>query len=143
MKTYHKPLFAILLTLISSCSKVKNELSTKPNQLEGKWKITGYIDDTGIDYYSTTIPACEKDNIITYGTNNSVSIDEGAVKCDLGDPQVITGKYTLNSDGVNIKTYAGNEGDDYDDFQITLLNETTLKLKDPDNKNVITYTKNK
>jgi hypothetical protein len=141
---YYTLLFAIL---ISACSKNNIIGDNTPtvvieNHLYGNWKITGYTQN-GVSIYNQ-LPQCEKDNIISYNVNNYLSINEGATLCDLQDPQVIIGRYSLNRDNIHIETYAGNEGDDLDEFEIMVLNETTLILRDYidiNNKIVITYTR--
>lgn len=131
--------FSILVFLFS-CKKNDDQSSDPKNSsIVGKWKITGYTYGNGTDYFNTTMPLCEKDNLITYTSANKVSIDEGGTKCDLADPQTVTETYTISTNGININTYGGTEGDDLDDFEIILLNTTTLKLKDTYGNNLITY----
>lgn len=69
-----------------------------------RWKINAvYIlttdgKDTILDYYSS-MKNCEKDNYIQFNTNHSVSVDEGAEKCDASASQITTdGTWSLNMD---------------------------------------------
>lgn len=122
--------------------KVKLDPVAVAIKLIGPWKITGFIKRSGVDYFNTTMPLCEKDNIITY-LNGYVSIDEKSLKCNLTDAQIVTHKSTIGE--YMLRTYAGNGGDLVEDFEILLLNETTLKLKNISNNNsindIITYTR--
>jgi hypothetical protein len=105
----------------------------------GKWKITGYINNKGYDYFNTTMPACEKDNIITYSTGNVVTLDEGNIKCNSGDPQMFSKTIIIPNPILNddINTYSGSRFDDEVGFinlsatparEVILLNQTTFKL---------------
>jgi hypothetical protein len=48
---------------------------------------------SGIDI-SSSLPACQRDNILRFMTNGTGTIDEGATKCNAGDPQ--TSNFTWN-----------------------------------------------
>ena len=107
----------------------------------GRWKITGYGNNFGINYFSTSMPACEKDNVITYTFLNGiykVELDEGVSKCNTGDPQTYAPKTLLSNPiiGNDINTYSGSrfggnrvfELYDTPAVNITTLNQTTLQL---------------
>ncbi|WP_231490573.1 lipocalin family protein [Pedobacter sp. Leaf170] len=132
---------AYVVALTISCIKkdVDPDLTGVAAKLQGKWMITGYINDMGQDEYQS-MPGCEKDNIITY-EKYTVSVNEGSFKCDATDPQSFSSTFTLNGNGVDLLTYTGNEGDDLDEMKIVYLDETTLKLKDAISNLTITYTK--
>lgn len=135
-----------LFSAIASCKKDTTENKPTPTPTEdpilGKWKITGYIDADGENYYNIDMPTCEKDNIITYSKGNIVSIDEGPTKCYPEDEQVVSDGYVFNPDKTQITTYAGNEGDDLDKFDVISLSQTTMVLGEPgEPKSRITYTK--
>jgi len=94
----------ILLVNIFGC-KSKSEpeppRSAKERQLSGnKWKLNA----------AETIPAipginalnyleeCYKDNIYTFLPGGTLSVDEGSSKCNVENPQVITGEWKLSHD---------------------------------------------
>lgn len=140
------PASAFLLLLFLGCNKSENDQDTSAQSLLlGKWKITGYTqvsNGTSSDYY-VTMPPCAKDNVITYSSNNNVSLDEGATKCNQSDPQLVSETYTIN--GSQITTYTGDEGDDLDQGTIISLTSTTLIISfdggAPNDKGIITYTR--
>lgn len=129
------------MLLIISCIKknIDPDVDGVAAKLQGKWIITAYINDMGQDEYSG-MPACEKDNVITYD-KYTVSVDESTFKCDVSDPQGFSSTFTLNGNEIDLLTYTGNEGDDLDEMKIIYLDETTLKLKDAVSNITITYTK--
>lgn len=143
---------AILLLFTLSCGKaeigtdIDGKVKLDPTAVEikllGPWKITGLIKGSGVDYFNTTMPACEKDNTITY-MNGYVNIDEENLKCNVLDAQTTTKKFIIGD--FTLQTFAGNKGNLFDVFEILSLNETTLKLKNISyNSNVndvITYTR--
>lgn len=106
----------ILLACAPSCKKEKKTTPTPtPTPVDtpyskytalttDKWKITNvYVTastgDTSIFYYDDLMKDCEKDNFYTFTTAASISVNEGATKCDISAPQDTTdGKWELNSD---------------------------------------------
>lgn len=115
MKIY-LPLLVFVLLLLSACSKEddssattntpqaskKELLTTKPWKYKSWTVAPGLKDSLGntfIDYYAY-LPQCEKDDIITFATTGSVTIDEGPSKCDENDPQ----------EQINVWSFSNNEG---------------------------------
>jgi hypothetical protein len=131
----------VSLVILSACSKKENDFEADGvvSKLQGRWMITGFINNDGENIYSS-LPACEKDNIISYD-KYTVSVDEGSFKCDASDPQSFLSSFALKSNGFDILTYVGNDGDDLDDMQIIFVDDNTLKLKDAEGSGVVTYTK--
>ena len=93
-----KKLAMILFTAavaLSSCSKDDDDNNNNPsgpvintaNLTVKPWKATG-LTIGGADFWSIA-EECEKDNIYTFKTDNTYIEDEGATKCDSGDPQII------------------------------------------------------
>lgn len=95
MKTKIIICISLILILGMACNKKDTDeyLTGVAEKLQGKWMITGYINDMGQDEYSS-MPACEKDNVITYD-KYTVSVDEGTFKCDPTDPQRFSSTFTL------------------------------------------------
>lgn len=151
MKNQIKLSLIILVCVFFSCGKkeigtevdgkVKLDPTAVAIKLIGPWKITGFIKASGADYFNTTMPACEKDNMITY-LNGYVSIDKANLKCGGEDSSPVTNKFTIGD--FTLQTFSGNAGNLLDNFEIILLNENTLKLKNVGNNNIgdiITYTR--
>jgi hypothetical protein len=101
-----KLLFFIALTfLVLSCEKDKDH--TKKELLSIKnWILVAESISTAFYYNGVPITdtysqydACIKDDIASFETNGTYSLEEGATKCDVNDPQVFeTGTWTFNSD---------------------------------------------
>ena len=103
------PLTAVFLTILwASCSK--NHSVDNPNNTntttslvtQASWKY----DTSGIDLNKdgivdvggdSLIKACEKDDIYTFKSDSTGTIDEGAVKCNVSDPQTVPFKWSINS----------------------------------------------
>lgn len=88
---------------ISSCKKDDDNNSTPANNNNSgggstptktemltakKWKVVG-LTVGGQDFYAQ-MDACDKDDTYEYKTDGTYIEDEGATKCDPGDPQEIT-----------------------------------------------------
>ena len=72
------------------------------------------------------LKTCEKDNTIQFNANGSGTIDEGAAKCNVGDPQTraFTWSFLTNETLLQINTslFAGGTGN------ITLITLTETQL---------------
>ena len=137
-------IFALSVFTFSSCKKKEDEPvieptpppPTKTELLTGKnWRLTAFICDPPYDFFGTGTPIsnvyaqfspCDKDDILLFKTNNTYVQDEGATKCNTGDPQIIaTGPWTFNSTESIITQDAGTSNSQ--DFNILQLDATTLK----------------
>lgn len=141
MKHISAPLLVISFILIlSGCQKSSSGDGTKTNQEKltaSSWKYENAkidVDNNGTG--DTNIPAgllqpCQTDNILTFSTNTTGTIDEGQLKCNAGDPQSLPFTYSLtnNETVINFSTaiFAGVGGD----FKIITLTDTELALSKP------------
>lgn len=126
------------ITIFSGCQKdesTSNTPKTKTELITSKaWKYNdAKIDTDNNGTGDLALPAgfvesCQTDNTITFTTNGSGSIDEGATKCDAGDPQSIpfTWSFTNNETNINFSSavFAGIGGD----FKLVSLTETDLVI---------------
>ena len=125
MKTSNNILMLCIIasfTLFASCKKDKKDTtptttSTKTGYLtKGAWKITAEkykMNGSGwIDIFSMLDP-CDLDNTTTFFPNFTVINDEGAIKCNMTDPQSTTSPWAFGTgetslilqDGVDTYTY--------------------------------------
>lgn len=102
----------VILISFSSCKKDSDtpvEDTTTPTELltAGNWLTTAITINPGVDIGNGVIltdlfsqlDACEKDDLLIFNTNGTVTADEGAVKCDANDPQSVNdGTWTISSD---------------------------------------------
>jgi len=127
----------VLLISISSCKKDEETTTPTPKKtnyelLVGKgWVVSSATSSTPIDWNddgnrSTDIyaqmDACDKDDFTTYNVNNTYITDEGATKCDPGDPQTWSGIWLLSSDQTTLNQ-------DGESAIIKGITETTLSLE--------------
>jgi hypothetical protein len=78
---------------------------------------------------SSFVNACYKDNTMIFQANGNGSLDEGATKCNAGDPQTtnFTWNFTNNGSTLNVTggIFAGQSGS----FTVITLNETQMVLQ--------------
>lgn len=96
---------ALALTITISACKKKDNTKTEPTKTEnlksGKWKLAElkFTNTNGEQDLLGTIEECSRDNYYYFNTDNSITVDEGSVKCNSSDPQTTTdGKWELTSD---------------------------------------------
>jgi hypothetical protein len=116
--------------LFSSCNKNDNPPAPKTKtQLlsQGTWKFLSA--KVGGTDYSSSLQACQKDNILTFTTAGTGTIDEGAIKCNpVTDPQTspLTWNFasgeTILHVSVSLFSGLGN------DFTLISLTETELTV---------------
>lgn len=103
-------------------AKTKTELIS-----QSTWKFD-HATSGGADV-TAFINACYKDNLVTFAANGTGQFDEGATKCNAGDPQTMnfTWSFTTNETVLNVSgaIFAGQSGN----FTIITLNETDLVLE--------------
>ena len=140
MKNYFKLLSLLALAMVVTFSAYKkdddNNSKTPIDYLTaGNWKVTGMtinpaITVLGIEYsdvYTLFIEDCVKDDLIKFNTDGTLTEDEGATKCDSGDPQTTNdGTWTLSDDGLTITI--NYPGDDPEVATVKTLNGTNLVI---------------
>jgi hypothetical protein len=129
MKNYLS--IAILASvLLGGCTKNDTSPKTKAELLtSGSWKQTGAQYKVGAgawtDYYSNISP-CTKDDIITFKADGTLTLDEGATKCDPSDQQVSSGMWLFQNNETVLSTSVGISA------EIEVLNQNTLQVVFPD-----------
>lgn len=123
-------LFTLLTSIIAisfSCSKDDNGTpqKTKTELLTtGTWKFSSATSG-GIDV-SSFLQSCQKDNIYTFATGGTGTVDEGPTKCNSGDPQTspFTWAWLSNETMLQLSTtlFSGAGGD------VTLISLTETEL---------------
>lgn len=123
-----KQLFSILLPALVLISLASCKKDSKKSNMElitqSAWKLqTVGIDGdkNGTVDLEDAVDACTKDDLTTFATNGTGTVDEGASKCDPADPQ--TTSFTWS--------FANNETElnfDGDNFKILSLDGSYLKI---------------
>ena len=75
------------------------------------------------------IPACQKDNIITFQATGIGNLDEGATKCNSGDPQSVNFNWTLTDSGTKLNVTGGVIAGQSGSFDVIILNDTQMILQ--------------
>ncbi|MFT3826873.1 MAG: hypothetical protein QM731_23315 [Chitinophagaceae bacterium] len=129
-------LFALMAHL-SFCKKSSSGESASNTELitSATWKFDNAWLDTDKDgkadspIPSIYLKSCQTDNQVTLVAGGTGSLDEGASKCSVDDPQTnsFTWSFKDNEATINLSTaiIAGVEGD----IKITALTETKLQLQ--------------
>lgn len=78
------------------------------------------------------VPSCSKDDLTTYKANGQVVYDEGAVKCNAGDPQTTTDTWSFNSTETIITEGSVS-------YNVIELTATTLKITYTETINGVDY----
>lgn len=116
----------------SSCKKDDEDLSNT-DRLTGKnfimtaWTIDPPV-DIGAGPFSdlfALLPACTIDDITTFNADGTMTVDEGASKCEQGDPQTTSGTWSFIDNESKLSTTV----DDITQIMnIVELTENTLRL---------------
>ncbi len=111
----------LALILFSQCGKKDSSLSKTDLITSASWKYDNAGIDLNADGQSDSglppgfVETCETDNIITFKSDGTGTIDEGLTKCDIADPQTssFTWSFKENETVINIPTaiITGFDGD--------------------------------
>lgn len=130
----NKPIFLLLglALVIGACDSDSDNASNTDNLTDGKWKLSALVTkftfmgvDQTVDAYAQ-LPACDKDDTLEFETDGTYIGDEGATKCNSGDPQQDSGTWEFTENETRIKV----SGADYDfDAEILELSGSTMRVK--------------
>lgn len=145
--------FYLVFVPVAFFGACKKDDKTEPQRsriqllTDNYWKLTAAVwissEKPGIieDLY-TPMEECSKDDLIRYATDGTVMIDEGALRCEVNDPQAyVVGNWVFNSDQ-SIITVTDNSSSTPEmiNLQIEELTETTLKVRIIEEESGNTYT---
>lgn len=126
--------YALFLLLFSalvfaSCKKDKDEEPAPPTKkelLSNKWKVADVKNASGTSVIGLPLPQimCLKDNIFTLKTDDTYTIDEGAVVCEPSTAQSGTWQFTSNDTKIQFTPSTG----DPLTFDLIDVNTTTLQI---------------
>ena len=131
MKSVKTFLFCSLV-LVAACKKSES-LDVKATLTTGKWQLSdAKVGIPGssltVDVYDS-IPACVRDNFYTFAANGTLTVDEGASKCNSGDPQTATANWKLLNNNTQLQG-VDVTGVSNTTATIVLINSSTLQLQD-------------
>lgn len=95
-----------LFTLVAGVSFVlfsckKDEKSKSDLLVDGGcWKHTKseFFDSSSSTWENSPIDSCDLDDCLTLNVGGTITLDEGAFKCDPTDPQTSSGTWSLSTD---------------------------------------------
>lgn len=119
----------LLLSLFFAACKKSSGVKAKTNTeliTQTSWKFDN-AKVSGVDV-SSLLQACETDNILTFSSAGTGTVDEGATKCNSSDPQTnpFTWNFASNETVLHISAVLFTGGGS--DFNIVTLNDTQLVL---------------
>ncbi|MGC4037359.1 MAG: lipocalin family protein [Chitinophagaceae bacterium] len=130
-----KALYPALIIFSGACVFFACKKDSTNNNTSGKTKTQLITSSTwrfdnaklaGVDV-SGAFDDCEKDNTVTFVSNGTGTVDEGATKCDAADPQTVPFDWTFENNESSIHTttplFPGTS-----DFKINSLSETQLAV---------------
>jgi hypothetical protein len=98
--------FAFVLGGCDSDKSAAPASEKKSMLVAAKWKLTGHtiapavdLEEDGVmvtDLWVTT-SECLRDNVTTFHSNGTFSVDAGAIRCNDDDPQIDPGTWSLNA----------------------------------------------
>lgn len=124
----------ILTVVIAACSKSDSSSPSAASVLiAGKWQLTDVSilvpgSSLSVSIFDT-IPPCVKDNFYTFASDSTVTVDEGATKCDASDPQTFSGNWSLLSNNTKLKTIDPLTGETTT-VNVVTLNSSSVVLQD-------------
>lgn len=117
----------MMILVIASCKKSSSPSTpkTKTDLLtQGTWKFSAATVN-GSDA-SSYIQACQKDNIYSFQSNGNGSMDEGASKCNSGDPQTVPFTWSWMTNETIIHVSTALYSNTTQDLTLVTLSETQL-----------------
>ncbi|MFM9911031.1 MAG: hypothetical protein ACKVOW_16950 [Chitinophagaceae bacterium] len=125
MKFNKLKLFTLVIALASliSCSKKSTSKSNTELLTQSSWKVvSGGLDlDKNGTVDAELVTDCVKDNSVTFVTGGTGTIDEGATKCDSGDPQTESFAWLFKNGEKELEF-------DGESFTILSLSDNQLKI---------------
>ena len=124
---------ALCILLFTQCKK-SNDNSKSKLLVSAAWKYKeGGLDldnnGTGETPFPTgTVQSCDADNTVTFKTDTSGVVDEGATKCDATSPQIAPFKYTFNASTNTLNFSTVIFGVISGDVKVLDISSTQLKL---------------
>ena len=135
-------LILAMVIAFSSCKKDSDTaeiISTTPTEYltAGSWKITAMTIDPGVDIGNgilltdvfSLLDACEKDDLMVFNTNGTITADEGVLKCNPDSPQTSNdGSWSLSSDNKTLTIIPAADNSEDPTIQATVITLNNAEL---------------
>jgi len=127
--------FMVLTLAIAACKKSDDNKGGSEALSAGKWQITSAIVTmplgAGNINLMDSMSACQKDNFYMFNSDASITMDEGATKCNSSDPQTITdGNWSLQNGNKQLSISGSTITQGYGNltFDVKSITSSTLQL---------------
>lgn len=131
-----------IMIAFSSCKKDSDApaaVTTTPTEYltAGNWLTTAITITPGVDIGNgvlltdlfSTLDACEKDDLLKFNSDGTVTADEGALKCDPNDPQSVNdGSWSLSSDNKTLTMTPSAESPEDPTVIVTIVSLNDAQL---------------
>ena len=133
--------FTLLLLSAASCKKSGSDAPAAKSKTvlltQVSWKIQSVALDADKNNVAdpngdltSSLRACQMDNVYSFKSDNTGVMDEGASKCDINDPQTKAFTWLFKN---NETTLSGTYGLGNNDASIVSMDDTTLVITYDDN----------
>jgi hypothetical protein len=120
--------FCFTSLFFSNCNKNDNPPPSYSDYIiKSSWKFDKAMSN-GADV-SGFLSACYKDNIMTFTANGMGTFDEGATKCNSGDPQTTNFTWNFTSNGSVLNVSAGIIAGQSGSFPVIALDDNKMVLE--------------
>ena len=114
--------------MFSNCDKTDEAPPTNTDYItKASWKFDKAM--SGGSDVSGFLNACYKDNVMTFQGNGNGSLDEGATKCNAGDPQTSNFTWNFSNNGSTLNVTGGIFAGQSGSFMVVILNDTQMILQ--------------
>jgi len=136
---------AVSTLILDGCKKKDDDDPTRMELFTNKnWKTTAWTSDPAININGVLVTnvynqlaACVKDDLDRFATNGIYTFDEGASKCNVNDPQTVSGTWAFNSNQTIVTVTVGGNSISYN---IESIGENTMKANRVYNDGTNNYT---
>lgn len=138
-------MYSVLLVIAFSCQKNPDQPEKTRTELlaTGSWRLVSHTTDPAADLdldgeaddtdVLTSYEACEKDDITSFSTNGTGTLDAGPLKCDPQEPQATPFIWQWKNNETVISIVG-------EDLTIVELTSSTLKVTAVVAENGVNYT---
>lgn len=121
---FYISLFLIIILGVDSCKKKYVPPTKKEMLTSTTWKLDKVV--AGIIDITTSVPACVKDNIFTFVSNGTGTVNEGAIPCTPPTAPTFNWSFQNNETELNFSTTLIPGGSST--FTIVTLSQSSLVL---------------
>lgn len=134
------------ILVLGACKKNDDATPTAQSKTDlltaHNWKPstgTYTITSSGTSITSDAFETCDKDDSYKFGSDKSLVVDAGTVKCNSSDPQKETGTWALSNNDQKLTMNLPNQAIN-GDLDVKELTTTTLHLSGTQTSNGVTFT---